>query len=396
MSARNADLSQQTVDLTGSAPAPVPAQVPAEGRASRRGLVLGAGGVLGAAWTVGALRALELATGWDPRTAEVVVGTSAGSVLAAFVALGVSTEQMANHQRGLAVAGEPLVEYDYDGQAPLPPRPRLGRLGSRQLLLQTARHPMKVPPLAALASVLPPGRGSIRAVGDLVDRVRDEATVLGLRSADDTGWPGAPTPWIVAMDYDSGERVVFGRDGSPEAELADAVTASCSIPAWCEPVTIGGHRYIDGGTWSATSADLLASLGLDEVVVLAPMASFAYDRPRTAFGRIERSIRRSTTKRLFREATKLRTAGARVTMLGPGPEDLQAIGVNMMDASRRLRVFETALRTTATALRGSAPFDRPAADEIRLPDAAVPPVSGAGVAAATTAGESASLGAVAS
>jgi NTE family protein len=50
-------------------------------------------------------------------------------------------------------------------------------------------------------------------------------------------------------------------------------------------------------------------------------------------------------------------------MLGPGPEDLQAIGVNMMDARRRVRVFETALRTTAAALRGAMPFD-----EIRLPD----------------------------
>src|ERR1700712_1090249 len=95
------------------------------GSAPRRGLVLGAGGVLGAAGTVGALRALELATGWDPRTAEVVVGTSAGSVLAAFVGLGVSTEQMANHQRGVLVPGEPMVDYDYDGQAPLPQRHRL-------------------------------------------------------------------------------------------------------------------------------------------------------------------------------------------------------------------------------------------------------------------------------
>src|ERR1700710_525679 len=91
------------------------------GSAPRRGLVLGAGGVLGAAWTVGALRALELSTGWDPRTAEVVVGTSAGSILAAFLSLGVSTEQMANHQRGIVVHGEPSVEYDYDGQSPLPP-----------------------------------------------------------------------------------------------------------------------------------------------------------------------------------------------------------------------------------------------------------------------------------
>lgn len=340
---------------------PPPSSSGPRGGGPRRGLVLGAGGVLGAAWTVGALRALELETGWDPRSAEVVVGTSAGSVLSAFVTLGVSTAQMANHQRGVEVPGEPSVEYDYDGQPALPPRPRLGRLGSRQLLLRTARHPLHVTPLAALSSVLPPGQGSIRAVGDLVDRVRAEAQTLGLRSTADPAWPVTPRPWIVTMDYDSGRRVVLGRAGAPEAELADAVTASCSIPGWYEPVTIGGRRYIDGGTCSATSLDVLAPLGLDEIVVLAPMASFAYDRPRTTAARIERGIRRTTTKRLFREAAKVRATGTRVTMLGPGPEDLQAIGVNLMDSRRRLRVFETSLRTSAAALRGLRPLTASAA-----------------------------------
>lgn len=353
----------------------VPARRESSGSIPRRGLVLGAGGVLGAAWMVGALRALEESTGWDPRTAEVVVGTSAGSVLTAFVTLGVSTEQMSNHQRGVSVEGEPSVEYDYDGQAPLPPRPRFGRLGSRALLLQTARHPRAVPPLAALASVLPPGRGSIRAVGDLVDRVTTEAVTLGLRGPDDPDWPAAPSPWIVTMDYDSGRRVVFGREGSPRAKLSDAVTASCSIPAWYEAVQIGGHRYIDGGTCSSTSLDVLAPLGLDEIVVLAPMASFAYDHPKNTLARLERGVRRATTKRLFREAAKVRAAGTRVTMFGPGPEDLQAIGVNLMDARRRLPVFETALRTTTAALRGhtslSAVVADPAAGVVGVPGAAV-------------------------
>ncbi len=337
-------------------PPAAPQPLTGGGSGPRRGLVLGAGGVLGAAWMVGALRALEEATGWDPRTAEVVVGTSAGSVLSAFVSLGVSTEQMANHQRGLSVEGEPSVEYDYDGQAPLPPRPRFGRLGSRSLLLQTARHPRAVPPMAAIASVLPPGRGSIRAVGDLVDRVKAEAVALGLRGPDEPAWPAAPKPWLVTMDYDAGRRVVFGREGAPPAELSAAVTASCSIPAWYEAVDIGGRRYIDGGTCSATSLDVLAPLELDEVIVLAPMASFAYDRPRTTFGRLERGVRRATTKRLFREAAKVRRTGTRVTMFGPGPEDLQAIGANLMNARRRVRVFETSLRTTAAAVRGHSIF----------------------------------------
>src|SRR3978361_634785 len=93
---------------------------PSAGRKPRRGLVLGAGGVLGAAWTVGALRALETTTGWDPSSVEVVVGTSAGSVLSAFLGLGVTTEQLAHHQRGVVREGDLSVSYDYDAQAPLP------------------------------------------------------------------------------------------------------------------------------------------------------------------------------------------------------------------------------------------------------------------------------------
>ena len=74
------------------------------------------------------------------------------------------------------------------------------------------------------------------------------------------------------MDYDTGRRVAFGREGAPVAALDEAVTASCAIPGWYAPVLVDGRRYVDGGTLSTTSADLLAREGLDEVYVLAPMA----------------------------------------------------------------------------------------------------------------------------
>jgi NTE family protein len=44
-------------------------------------------------------------------------------------------------------------------------------------------------------------------------------------------------------------------------------------------------------------------------------------------------------------------------MLGPGPEDLEAIGGNLMDASRRDAVLEVSLRTSVEALRrGADPY----------------------------------------
>src|SRR5439155_12316139 len=73
----------------------------------------------------------------------------------------------------------------------------------------------------------------------------------------------------------SGERVVFGRPGAPRAELADAVAASCAIPGFYRPVRIGRRRYIDGGTRSLASLDLLEEAGLDLVIVFNPLSTRA-------------------------------------------------------------------------------------------------------------------------
>lgn len=315
------------------------------GSQKRRALVLGAGGVLGAAWSIGALVALEETGGFDVRDVDILVGTSAGSVLASLLVAGVTPSELRDDLLGRPVTAGPLAGYTYDheratgGSLPRAPRPGLG---STRLLIRSVRHPLSVTPMAALSSLLPAGRGSLRNVRHLVEAVTPVE-----------GWSRHPQLWVVAMDYDSGRRVVFGRDGEPHAALADAVAASCSIPAWYAPVKIGGRRYIDGGTCSPTSVDLLAGLGLDEVHVLAPMASFEYDEPTSVAGRVERGFRRTVTRRMVREAGKVRATGTQVTMIGPGRDDLEAIGANMMEPGRRIAVLQTSLRTSLEALRRS-------------------------------------------
>ncbi len=115
-------------------------------------------------------------------------------------------------------------------------------------------------------------------------------------------------------------------------------------------MTIGGRRYVDGGAWSATSADLLAGLELEEVFVLAPTVSFAVDRPVSLLERAERRWRVQVTRRCLREVEKLHRLGTEVTVLGPGPEDLAAMGSNLLAAQRRREVLETSLRTSVAAL----------------------------------------------
>ena len=313
----------------------------------RRGLVLGAGGVLGAAWAIGALNALAEVEGFQPHEAVLVVGTSAGAVLAALLGAGITASELRDHQRGLPLPHEVGRDWSYDRSTggATPTRPRLG-VGSPALLRRTALRPHRVPPLAVLAALAPPGQGDLADIGGIV------ASVAG-----ESGWVQRDGVWVVAMDFDSGQRVAFGRDGSPPASLPEAVMASCAIPGWYAPVTIGGRRYVDSGAWSTTNVDLLRREELDEIYVLAPMASFVPDHPTRMATRFERGLRRRVTRRLLRESAKLGGAGAALTVLTPGPEDLAVMGANLMDPVKRLAVLDTSLRTSVEALRHPRPDD---------------------------------------
>jgi NTE family protein len=321
---------------------------------SRRfGLVLGGGGVLGAAWMVGALNALQEVHGIDPRRAERLVGTSAGSLVAALLGAGVSVAELTSHQLGRAASSGPLAALDWDYETatggPTPHRPRLA-MGSAGLLTHNAHRLRRLPPTAVLAALLPEGRGSLHAVGRLV---HDVQMAVG---APVDGWSPHPGVRVVAMDFDSGQRVAFGAAGAPRAALADAVMASCAIPGWYTPVTIDGVRYVDGGACSSTNVDLLAGEGLDEVFVIAPMVSFTVDQPTHWRARMERAWRERVTRRCLHEVAKLHATGTEVTVLGPGRDDLQEIGGNLMAIDRRRRVLERSMRTSRNALADPGPI----------------------------------------
>jgi NTE family protein len=318
-------------------------------RAPRRGLVLGGGGVLGGTWAVGALAALEEEYGFPAAEADVIVGTSAGSVLAALVGAGVTVPQLCRHYVDDEVTEGPLAGYVFDPvQATGGSRPGLPRLlgpGSPKLIGSSLRRLGQLPATAVLSAFLPEGTKSLERIGHLVDAV----TPLG-------HWSPHRGVWVVAMDYEDGRRVVFGRPGAPVVPLASAVVASCSIPGWFQPVVINGRTYVDGGALSATSIDVLAHAGLDEVFVVAPMVSFESDRPTSVAARLERRWREQITKAARQEAAVVRAAGTVVRMIGPGPEDLAAIGANLMDDTRRRFVLETSLRTSGRAWREADAF----------------------------------------
>jgi NTE family protein len=274
---------------------------------------------------------------------DLIVGTSAGSILAAALRAGMTVEELVAHQRGEAIDGVPdmrtMERETGDGLPPLP----YPWLGSPRLLARAATRPWRVRPAVAASALLPLGRARLDSVIALMDGIQGR---LGVTR---DHWVPGPPLWVCAVDYDTGRRVVFGRDGGPPSTLADAVLASCAIPGWLAPRSIGGHRYIDGGVASVTSLGLLAKgVDLDEVYVLAPMASYSYDNPSDPLARVERAARRMITCWLSREVRAVRAAGINVQVLTPGPEDLAAIGYNVMNPRHRSRVLETSLRTSAT------------------------------------------------
>jgi NTE family protein len=310
----------------------------------RVGLVLGAGGVLGAAWMAGAFPALEERLGFPLADAGLIVGTSAGSVMAAALRCGASADAIVTHQRG--GGGVPTLG-DFDRESgPFPPVPRL-RLGSTRLLMRAVRAPGLLSPWVVASALLPEGRAHHDGLTALLQAVvarADGHLVRGSRP-----WPRDPT-WIMCIDYDTGERVAFGQSGARTASLPDAVVASCSIPGWHQPKLVDGHRYVDAGVISTTSLELITQSDVDEAYVLAPMASYQTDRPRHPAARAERLLRHFYTQALNREAAKVRATGVKVTVLTPGPDDLSAIGGNLMDPSRREAVLEASLQTTPSQI----------------------------------------------
>jgi NTE family protein len=313
------------------------------------GLVLGAGGVLGGAWLVGGLSALAKETGWDPGSADNIVGTSAGSMIGALVAGGVPPWFMVAHSRGesfeglLGPDGRPASQADRSAGASFRVHRGLPAIGpgSLRMAFTALSNPLRHTPLQMVAGWVPAGFVSTDSLKEVVTRA-----VPG-------DWVEHPSYWAVACDYESGRRTPFGRLGSPRAHIGDAVAASCAIPGFYHPVAVEGRRYVDGGVCSLSNLDLLAGRGLDLdlVVCLNPTSSVAEAMGGTPAERVGALMRGVSGRRLAHEARKLHAEGTEVLLLQPSREDVVGMGVNLMARGRRVAVLERARRTTAVALR---------------------------------------------
>ncbi len=303
---------------------------------TRIGLVLGAGGATGGAFHAGVLAALEEANGFDARTAELIVGTSAGAMAGALLRAGLPPADLVARARGVAFSREGLRIAERLGPVPQPPSLRpdwtngIPSPAEPGAFVRAFLRPWSVRPGALMAAALPEGTHSSEPLSRLLEPLFEE------------GWPKAPL-WLCAVRLSDARRVVFGREAVAEATVARAAAASCAIPSVYAPVKIGSERYVDGGVHSPTNLDLLANEELDLVVVSSPMSA-AGGSFRLSPDFALRQLCRAT---LGREAALVRRHRTPVLVFQPTAIDQRIMGPNPMDTSRR---GDVALQARASAL----------------------------------------------
>lgn len=289
------------------------------------GLVLGAGGTVGLAWHAGVLRALEHVAGITPDDAGLIIGTSAGSVAAAYVRTGWSTEELWQVALGThpSLDGLSAEELDERSRGILRPAFRdpfeLARrlVGSAYVAGRSfVRVPVpwfKVP--GALQKAFP---GGVFEMAEGRRRFSEELP---------SDWPERPL-WLCTVDIESGRRVVLGKPGrAPLASLQQAVAASCAIPGVYGPVRIGRRTLVDGGLHSTTNLDLAARAGCDLIIGAAPMA---YDTGGSLPAPWTQLMRRIPARMLIDEMDLARRRGCEVLLIRPSAGELRIHGMNLM------------------------------------------------------------------
>lgn len=309
--------------------------------------MLGGGGVVGQAYHSGVLAVLQNDFGFDARTADVVVGTSAGSITGTLLRLGVSAEDLAAWTVKAPLSGDDdvlqqMAEATVPDLAPLRPLDLIRRplrLPGRHMVARAVSSPLRFRPVAAGMALMAPGRH------DILEQLS------ALRELERPEWP-EPDLWICAVRRRDGRRVVFGRPGAPAAPIHLAIGASCAVPGYFAPVQIGRHSYLDGGVHSPTNAAVLRGQGLDVAVVIAPMSGPAGWRPG-----VFPSVRRYSDRLLRREVRALEAEGVRTVVFTPGPEEQQVMGNDMMSGERLAEVIQQSFLTAGAYAASSGVAD---------------------------------------
>jgi NTE family protein len=275
---------------------------------SERALVLGGGGSAGNAWEIGVIAGLFDA-GLDVTEADLIIGTSAGSTVAAQISSAIQPREL--FANILAEAPQPRTGPVGSDRGRVPNRPAANHMEITSRIIGAAEDAADMRRRMGAAAL------EMDAASGSSGQAQWRATVAARLPSQ--RWPRRPM-LIVAVDAHTGEPVVFDRHSG--VELVDAVAASCANGFGVPPYSIGDKQYIDGGYRASENADLAAGYG--RVLVLSPFGG----RSRAP---LEWGIH------LAAQADDLRARGSRVETIFPDSTSQNAlgVGVNVMDLSRR-------------------------------------------------------------
>jgi NTE family protein len=301
-----------------------------EGRAGLT-ITLGGGGAPGLAYMLGALRALDDVEGLDIREADHMIGTSAGSLVAAGLRLDMTWEQISD-----------LNGSDTLNPLSPPPEPRYQRAWTSPADLARRAVGSSWAVSRALVRIpLPPPPRSIQRMFPSALLVHTDPAWT-LHTFGET-WPGRPL-CVVTVDLDSGRRVVLHnpRRAGQTGTLDRCLRASCAVPAIYAPVRVGTRRLVDGGVHSANSFDLAARTNARLAICVAPMAVRRSGARRNA----SLTQRAYFNGQLAREAAAVRRTGADTIMIMPNSDELVLQGRNRLRSAWPGRITEAAYEST--------------------------------------------------
>jgi len=249
---------------------------------------LGGGGVTGVAWTTGLLLGLH-ERGVDVLRAHRIIGTSAGSAVAAQITSGTALSELFERQ---VDPGKQSAELNPEPQ-------QLHALATTLLpLMKIDNRFERIRRIAELAL-------QAKTVEEAARR-----SVIAARLPKHR-WPELPLT-IVAVDVESGETMLFDRHSG--VSIVDAVAASCAVPGLWPCVSINGRRYMDGGIRSPDNADLAPDCTV--LLVVSPLGVAA-------------------NADLAGQVAELKNNGVFVHVIEPDSTARSAIGLNPFDLQRR-------------------------------------------------------------
>ncbi len=324
-------------------------------------LVLAGGGITGAVYEIGALRAVnDILVNHTVNDFDIYVGTSAGSLVAAMLANGMTPQEMMqaignNHPEIRAIRSDDIFQSNKkEFLTRLTRLPRTLLRGGKNLL-NRANEKSLTELLWEFADLLPTGFYSGDALESYVQEVLSRPGCLNRFDA------LAKELYIIATDLDSGERAVFGKGGKGIVPISKAVAASSAIPIIYKPVRIYGKEYVDGSMRGTASLDLAVESGADLVVCINPLvpldAQQLYGKDehigdegiRTIVNQVIRIVMhaglRYHIKSLHRQYPNVD-----FLLIEPRADDQKMFGYNLMDYHNRMRAANHGFQSVTEGL----------------------------------------------